>query len=571
LLENAINRQKQENAVLKEISVQQQQQQNTPNLQENSSNQLPKSSGRSLKKVVGQDLDGDREVRTSISVPETDRSENSEKRARVSGLEGDLKDGKGAGESRLALPKGKEGNSAEELQLVVSVLASTFSCFKVTLPLYASCGSVEEEGATTPKCVRDVREFSPSKQEGSNFETLSVLGDKHQKQSSEVNVRFGELLYPSFNTLLPKMVESLPLVTKSRLRQQCVLVEVLYDLIAFTFKHRIIDDKITLLTTVNRPETSNDVTVSPFSTQISPSKSTFGGSFNQVSPSNLMFKPTTEWWKKRLAAARTGATSSKTQDLLPLFRIFSNLAVHSVATSQLEQIVRPEKPAVPNRQKNDGNVSKRRTTRTAGIGFKSRQTPTKTVTTIEDDLEKDRISPELAQEVTKTKVFALLSAVMITDSVTSLKTLLTDLMDLMSGENSEYVKELLVKSFSPDKFVYLLQVPECINLAMGVLLHLCGEGEHQKLFFAQLADLSVLKMLINIGIKYNEDNEISEDLIVLLQKMSSYNLIQEEDVDFQYIKDLGDKLALLEEVEDSFFLVGNIRSFLRNIAEPRAD
>jgi hypothetical protein len=352
---------------------------------------------------------------------------------------------------------------------------------------------------------------------------------------SKVDVSMGELLYPSFNQLVPSFVELvIPNLSQLGQLEGSLMLQTYQSMIQFAFKTQIYEKRIPAIIKGAKAagRDSKPDNIEMLMSSLRPD----GNAMHQ--PQNLAVQFKSKSILKRLKQ-KQGSTSQ--HGLLPLYQLFREPYVHSLICEDLMKFLTPQKKG----------QSLLQSTSTAKLKTSSRKKLDS------EDLETFPVQASVRDQVT-----ASILIVMLSTDLQEVRESLDAIKSLLSSHKEEVSSILLSDSSNAIPVLSLtLALPELVTVTVTIFLALSflqTDSEH----FSLLMQEPVTFEIFQHALIQQRNSPIFEDFVVILQKLTLRDPVPMRTLmSSRLIECLNSHLVC----QGGDFVGQNIKSILKNI------
>jgi hypothetical protein len=528
------------------------------------------------------DLDDSHDFESILdSIPETDSKINQVVRLQniPTDSKGVPKKGKGAVKAKTSIEYVYCKATSEETNLFLELNHLIVTTMDMTLPVifdnYQNKEELDETSfiSAAPKLDYSISQVSDN-DSACSPRNLNQEYDISKPKKELKRLNFGEVLYPSFNKLTPKLCEAIFIATSTSESYRSIqnIIGLTWSCVSFAFNSQILEKVVRSI--------FNEIKFSKFSDK---DVNIFDKSFNdslhhstaKILPIEIDFKAKTSIFKKKLKELHsTGihkisniiTKSSENSIQLPIYPLFKDQSVNEIIVNTLLDLIchKEDKPE----DKENSNIASNEATLRFRSSSKLKRSIQKPV--VKDEIKqcherKDTISLNL-----KILCFCIINSLSTNTKTISkaLKTIENSFND--QGEDFEQVSELLLEHNALPFIAINLLSDKLVTSSLDILMELVVNSQSKEKIYDQLFDSNIFKVIKLATRKYSNNHNIFNELTTILQRMAVYDSIKmKQYCPIEYVEFLNNEFLKASKLKDTDYeqtlVFGNLGKILKSL------
>ncbi|CDW72779.1 UNKNOWN [Stylonychia lemnae] len=452
---------------------------------------------------------------------------------------------------------------------MMQILAQTFKTLKITIPFMIQNLKDQDDYMGD----EDEEEYDSRSMKSPNQQSKSVI---KLMRDNEPQVQIGELLFPSFNIIVPQFTECLvPHLNLLSGFDASILIGTLFNILQFAFKTQIYQKRLPTILKNDKMLLNKDITSILHNQSQSKSiednlSKLFKDDSNKHEPCQLDFQPQTKSMQKRIKEIQKQLSSLKESFVsgpLPLYQLFKDQTVHKLLSDDLLNLVQITSQQTTNTQSNQPAAQGKRqqsiVRQKAGQSLKNKGS--KQIDTQEEIT--NELRPQLNLSL-KDQLTINLLQIMISIDIQVIQDNLKQIKFSLSNlSQAEDVASLLLTELHALPILSLtLAFPQLVPISITIFLALSFLQQQIDVFVNQMCE-QVTFDIFQYTMLQQKNSQVFEDYVVILQKLSSKDPASIRSMmGHKLIETMNMELGKKINTENEF-LISNIKSILRNIKD----
>ncbi|CAI2369423.1 unnamed protein product [Moneuplotes crassus] len=454
----------------------------------------------------------------------------------------------------------------EESNLFIEINTILLATLEMTLPLMIS----------TPQTEKNTLEDTSMLSLTSNRKLEYSMYDENEPNEEKKTIKFGEMLFPAFNNLAPKLIEAIYVskqVSESNRGIQG-LADVTWSCLSFSFHSYVF------------PNLVKEVIDSQKYGKLAPNDLTmFNKAFEKGSsyeakkfmPIRLDFKAKTSIFKRKVKAISSNVRysdhvkHSRAEGIsFPIYEVFNDIAVSDAVVVELLDLIQVKKTPSDNQENMINTATENSHSRLKSSKLKkSLQKPSGKEEADQHPVikRKDKITPKM-------KVIACCLINILSSSPAPISKSLAILDNFYSNLPNEEVDNLM-EIFLEINILPLLVLnllnEQLLGSSLNILLELLTTDSYTDQICTLLLDPSLFEILKIISIKYSTNRSNFQEILIILHNINTVDPIRMKELcSVDYIEFLNNELVKESQVEteqDDEFLKDTLAQILNSLNE----
>jgi len=406
-------------------------------------------------------------------------------------------------------------------------------------------------------------------------ETEGQIDESKEGQNQQKSLNFGEILYPAFNNLAPKLLESI-FVCKNVSDNYKNIQSFMYltwSCLSFAFNSQILSSTIKDVVEKHKYGHLADDEVNMF-------EKSFDTSDNRVErkfmPLQLNFKAKTGLFKKKIKEIHH---KSKMSDFmkksrvdgiqLPIYAIFKDDAISEVLVNDLIELLFPSKIINDNKENSQLGVNE------------NSQNKLKSSSKLKKSIHKPVLREENPKPMVerkdqmslKLKILCCCMINILSTSTKPISQILKFIGENLPARGEEFFEETcdLLFEFNAIPYIVLNLLSEkLVTSSLNILTVLVIECEDKDRILEKLLEISLFEIMKIVTVKYSKNKNIFQELVIILQRLTQHDPIKVKEFwSPDYVEFLNkelEKQSKIKKNEDDEMNINNLSQIIKCIS-----